>query len=82
MACRSWRLYLPEAAGKVAFPAEAPGDHKRFRLRGRRTAGTHRHDTGHFCLTPPLPGVQQSLLSMRRDERRETHARLAAGRQG
>ena len=67
VAPRLWRPYLLEAAGTAAFPAEAPGDHLRFRLRGcLRTVReqARRFDTWHFCMAPPAVIVQQSLLSM------------------
>ena len=82
VALRKWRPYLRTAAGPLAFPAEGPGDHRRFRLRGQTKAACPSFDTWHLTLSPPAHVEQQALSSMRRDERLELDRRLAAGRQG
>ena len=82
VALRKWRPYLCTAAGSLAFPAEGPGDHLRFRLRGQTKAACPAFDTWHLTLSPPAHVEQQSLSGMRRDERRELNLRLQAGRQG
>ena len=75
VALRKWRSYLCTAAGPLAFPAEGPGDHRRSRLRGQTKAACPVFDTWHLTLSPLTHVEQQSLLSMRRDERRELDRR-------